>query len=132
MQNQEALSIASTFLRLRSDASIETLPVNETFWPRLISGELGTFHNEFLVSFYAFDADWPTWEKHPNGDEIGCLLAGSVTFVFEHDTGHRKVTLEESGAFAVIPKDTWHTAKVHRASRMLFITAGEGTQIRPA
>lgn len=127
-----AHNLLSTYIRLRPDASVETLAVDETFWPRLISGALGSFHNEYLVSCYDFDRDWDSWEKHPAGDEIVCLLSGAVTFVLEQSDGERTIELRDAGAFLVVPKDTWHTAKVSAPSRALFITAGEGTQHRSA
>lgn len=120
----------STYVRLRRDASVEPLPVDDTFWQRISSGELGSFHNEYLVSGYVFDVDWPMWEMHPNGDEIVCLLSGAVTLVLECEDGQRDIELTGSGTFVVIPKGTWHTARVSEPSRMLFITAGEGTQHR--
>lgn len=104
--------------------------MDEGFWERLASGELGTFRNEYLVSCHAFDSDWSSWEMHPKGDEIVCLLEGAVTFLLEEGGETRRVALEESGAFVVVPKGTWHTARVSAPSRMLFITAGEGTQHR--
>ena len=75
--------LCSTFARLRSDASIEPLSVDAAFWARLSSGELGSFRNEFLVASHKLTADWSTWEMHPNGDEIVCLLSGSATFLLE-------------------------------------------------
>jgi mannose-6-phosphate isomerase-like protein (cupin superfamily) len=132
MSRGSGLNIETTFLRLRSDASVESLPVDDKFWQRLITGELGTFHNEFLVLFHEFDSDWLMWEMHPNGDEVGCLLSGSVTFRFECENGYEETRLEESGAYVIVPRGTWHTAKVHAPSRMLFITAGESTETRDA
>jgi mannose-6-phosphate isomerase-like protein (cupin superfamily) len=127
-----ACDFQSTYLRLRPDASIEKLPV-EGFWPRLMAGELGNFHNEYLVTTADYSADWPSWEIHPNGDEIVCLLSGAVSMTLEAaDGSHSQIELTRSGSFAFIPRATWHTAKVARQSRMLFITAGEGTQTRPA
>ncbi len=124
------LNLASTFLRLRPDASVEPLPVDDSFWRRLTAGELGDFHNEYLVALHAFDSDWPTWEMHPNGDELVCLLEGAVTFVLETADGNRAVELDRSGAFVLVPRGTWHTARVTKPARMLFITAGEGTEHR--
>ena len=70
--------LQSTYLRLRPDCSIERLPVDAQFWPRLIGGELGDFHHEYLVTSHACDADWTNWEMHPNGDEIVALLSGAA------------------------------------------------------
>ena len=51
------LDLSSTFLRLRADASAEPLNVDETFWQRLTSGQLGDFHHERLVAGGNFEAD---------------------------------------------------------------------------
>ena len=82
------LSLSSTYLRLRPDSSIEPLPV-EGFWPRLMSGELGDFHNEYLVTSAQYAADWPAWEMHPHGEEIVCLLSGAARMVLEAADGTR-------------------------------------------
>lgn len=130
MSASDPPDLASTFVRLRSDGSAEPLPVDDSFWQRLASGQLGTFRDEHLVSCYAFNADWTSWEMHPKGDEIVCLLSGSVTFVLEELHGNREILLDRANAFAIVPRGTWHTAKVHEPSSMLFITPGEDTQHR--
>jgi len=124
------LNLTSTYLRLRSDASIEPLSVDKTFWDRLTTGQLGKFHHEFLVSSHAVVNDWSVWEMHPNGEEVVLLLDGQVTFILEHENGDLAVELVETGSFVVVPKGTWHTVKVRERATMLFITAGEGTQHR--
>lgn len=124
-------NIASTYLRLRPDATVEPLAVDEQFWQRLIEGRLGRFHNEFMVSLLTFETDWTMWEMHPRGDEIVCLLSGAVAFVLEREDGTETIDLETSGDFLVVPQGTWHTATVSEPARMLFITAGEDTQHRP-
>ena len=124
------LKLDSTYLRLKADAPAEPLPVDETFWPRLIAGELGDFHNEYLVTLLSFDSDWTGWEKHPQGDEIVVLLEGAVTFVLDRDGKHAETALDESGTYVIVPRGTWHTARVRKPARMLFITPGEGTETR--
>ena len=131
MQNSIGpFNLTSTFLRLRPNASIEPLPVNDTFWQKITTGQLGRFHNEYLVTTHTFDADWPIWEIHPNGDEIVCLLSGTVVLVLESVEGTKSIELSNSGDYALVPENTWHTAKANGPCRMLFITAGEGTQHR--
>lgn len=124
------MDLTSTFVRLRSDGSVETLSVDETFRPRITAGQLGSFHHACLVSSYTFDADWSTWEMHPKGDEVVCLLSGSVTFVLERASGNEEILLDRADAFIVVPRGTWHTARVRVPSTMLFITPGEDTQHR--
>ena len=79
---------------------------------------------------HAFETDWSIWEMHPKGDEIVCLLSGSVTFILEHEGGTQAIEPTESGSYVIVPKGTWHTAKARDPCRMLFITAGEGTEHR--
>lgn len=123
-------NIDSDVLRLRGDASVEPIAVDEDFWRKLAHGEFGNFHHEYLVSCHAFDRDWTSWEMHPHGDEMVCLLEGAVTFVLERDGEERSFELHRSGDFLIVPKGAWHTARVREPARMLFITAGEGTQHR--
>ena len=82
--------LTSTFLRLRPDASVEPLAVDGAFWQKLTTGQLGNFHNEYMVGTHAFEADWPMWEMHPNGEEIVYLLSGSTAF---HSRDGRGLTL---------------------------------------
>lgn len=124
--------LQSTYLRLRPDCSIEKLPVDDQFWPRLIGGGLGNFHHEYLVTSHGFDADWTNWEMHPNGDEIVALLSGEATLILEAADGVRsEVSLSQPGSYAFVPRGTWHTAKVATPTTLFFITAGEGTRHRP-
>jgi quercetin dioxygenase-like cupin family protein len=105
--------------------------VNEEFWPALIAGRLGPVHR--LVSYFSFDADWSSWERHPAGEEFVCLLAGEVELHLEKEDGTRdSVVLDAPGAFVLVPPNTWHTGKVRRPAKMLFVTPGEGTENRPA
>lgn len=131
--SQPPLNLGSTYLRLRPDCSVEKLTVDEQFWPRLMGGQLGDFHNEYLVTSFRHDGDWPMWEMHPAGDEIVCLQSGRVTFVLEDADGRgSELQLETPGSFAFVPRGTWHTARNAQNATLLFITPGEGTQHRPA
>jgi len=126
-----SLDLSTTFLRLRSDVRVEPLPVGEDFWQKIAAGQLGTFRNEYLVTTHAFDANWPFREMHPMGDEVVAVLSGKIEFVLETAAGDRHLRLDGPGRFLIVPRGTWHTAKVAEPCRLLFITAGEGTQHRP-
>ena len=83
------------------------------------------FKGRVLVSWFRFDTDWDTWEMHPAGDEIVCLVSGRASFEFQ---GRGVVAeLAEPGSFLVVPRGTWHTAHTSLPTAMLFITPGEGT-----
>lgn len=125
-------NLSSTYLRLRPDSSIERLPAGADFWTRLAGGQLGDFRNEFLVTSAEYQGDWPSWEIHPMGDEIVALLVGAARLILEAPDGSRsELALAGPGSYAFVPRGHWHTAKVSEPTRMLFITAGEGTRTRP-
>ena len=128
----QPLHLASTHLRLRPDTSVETLTVDETFWMRLASGALGSFHDEYLVTLQRYAEAWSMSEMHPAGDEVVCLIDGAMDFELEEDAGTRIVALRGAGEFVIVPRGTWHTARPQPRATLLFITPGEGTRHRPA
>ena len=83
-----------------------------------------------LVSLHTFTEPWDSWEMHPLGSELVACLDGTITVHQEHDTGVDMVTLHAGDAVINDP-GVWHTADVEESARVLFITAGEGTQNRP-
>jgi quercetin dioxygenase-like cupin family protein len=122
--------IASTFVALDDASRARPLPVTDSFWPDLIGGRLGTVSR--LISSFSFDADWSSWERHPAGEEFVCLIEGEVELHLEKDGMRDTVVLDRPGAYVLVPTNTWHTAKVRKPARMIFVTAGEGTENRPA
>jgi uncharacterized glyoxalase superfamily protein PhnB len=82
------------------------------------------------VSSFTFDCDWPNWEIHPHGDELVCALHGDFDLVLDEPRGQRWVQLTRPGDFVIVPRGTWHTARVHAPSTALFITPGQGTMNR--
>ncbi|MEB3213402.1 MAG: cupin domain-containing protein [Leptolyngbyaceae bacterium] len=125
-----SLSIMSTFVVMDGDGSAIPIPVSDTFFKDL-EHQFGDFKGKHLISHFAFDEDWDSWEMHPAGDELVYLLSGQVDVVLEHDAEDTKVPMKTPGEFAIVPKGVWHTIKVRTPSSMLFITPGAGTQHRP-
>jgi mannose-6-phosphate isomerase-like protein (cupin superfamily) len=93
--------------------------------------ELDRFGGGWLITEFECAADWTNWEMHPDGEEFVYLLSGEAVLVLEQPAGVSKVPLSGRAA-VVVPRGVWHTAKVSRPSRMLFVTRGRGTQHRPA
>jgi mannose-6-phosphate isomerase-like protein (cupin superfamily) len=122
----KALKLASNFVVLNDSFQAETVAVTDDLYKRL-DEEYKEFAGHLLISSYAFDADWPTWEVHPAGDEFVILVSGDVDLVLAKEGGDETVRLSEPGTFAIIPRNTWHTARVRSHSVMMFITPGEGT-----
>jgi mannose-6-phosphate isomerase-like protein (cupin superfamily) len=124
-----ALNPQRTYVHLAAGAATQ-LPGGEEFWS-MPEAEMERYGNGWLVSEFEFAADWPNWEMHPHADEFVYLLSGSVEVHLEQQDGLHKVALNGSGA-VVVPRGIWHTAKVTAPSRMLHVTRGAGTQLRPA
>lgn len=100
------------------------------FWAAAFAESHPAIHKDMgsLISRYAFNEDWKSWEKHPHGDELIYITKGKMTFILE---GKGEIALKEGDAF-LIPKGTWHTAKVSEPSAALFITYGYGTEHKDA
>lgn len=65
------------------------------------------------------------------GEELVCLLSGEADFVLLQDDKEQVIHLKEAGSYLIVPRGTWHTARVRQACAMLFITPGEDTAHRP-
>ncbi|VXC46650.1 cupin [Massilia sp. 9I] len=118
-----------TYVHLADDGKAQEVS-GDSFW-QLPPEEFERFGKGWLVSEFAFTEDWPTWEMHPEGDEIVYLLSGSVELLLDRGGEIQTIAMEGSGA-VVVPRGVWHTAKLRLPSRMLHVTRGEGTQNRPA
>ena len=125
----KAFNLASHFVVLRPDHAATLVAVTPTLFEDL-DRTFGGFKDHLLVSAFAFDTDWPTWERHPAGDELVLLLSGEATLVLETEHGEEAVTLREPGTYVMVPQGTWHTARTSTLTRMVFITPGEGTENR--
>lgn len=123
--------LRSTFAVLKPDQSADLVTVMPSVFQELDRRYAG-FRGHVLVSLFSFEADWPSWERHPAGDELVCLISGEVTMVLERDGVEDKAELRNPGEFVLIPKGTWHTARTRVPTTMLFVTPGEGTQNKPA
>lgn len=100
--------------------------VSERFYQEL-DEDFDDFAGHVLVQKFSFDAPWPTWEVHPEGDEFVYLVAGDTDFLLREGSRERTVRLSQRGSYVVVPKGAWHTARPHAATTLLFVTPGEGT-----
>lgn len=123
---KKALRLASNFVVLNNSFQADTVEVTEDLYQRL-DEEYKEFAGHLLISSHAFDADWPTWEVHPAGDEFVILVSGAVDLVLAQNGQDETIRMTEPGTFVIVPRNTWHTARVRSHSVMMFITPGEGT-----
>jgi len=107
------------------EASVE---VNDSLLYQRLNQNYEDFEGHELISCHTFSQNWSSWEIHPKGDEIVVLLSGKIEFVLDFENEQRVVALESEGDYAIVPKNTWHTARTSTLTKMLFITPGEGTE----
>lgn len=122
----QAIRLASNFVVLDGQFRASVVEVSPELYSRL-DEEFSDFKGHLLISSYAFDEDWPTWEVHPAGDEFVILVSGDVDLVLARASGRETIRMTEPGTFAIVPRNTWHTARIRKTSVMMFVTPGEGT-----
>ena len=124
-------NLSSTFVVMAPDQSATKVPVTPTVYEDL-DRTFGDFKGHSLVAMHTFESDWPSWEIHPKGDEIVALVSGKAEMVFEKREGksEKRFVLEKPGDFIVVPRGTWHTAKISSRTVLMFVTPGEGTENR--
>lgn len=130
MPQSPNLDLESTFVVVEPDHAAIPVAVTPTIFEEL-DRRFDHFKGRLLVSSFSFESDWGTWEIHPAGDEIVCLLSGDVLMILDRNGVEETVHLRDPGSFVIVPKGTWHTARTSVATKMLFVTPGEGTQNKP-
>jgi quercetin dioxygenase-like cupin family protein len=128
MSNSETPpDLASTFVVVDRDLRADAIAVTDSFWTDL-ERRFPDFAGHTLIFSFSLSADWPTWEIHPEGDEVVCLLSGEANMILQADTGEEVVHLGKPGSFLIVPKGAWHTARIPEHATMLFVTSGNGTE----
>lgn len=79
-----------------------------------------------LVSLHTFTEPWPTWEVHPEGEELVVCTDGAIT-LHQDAAGQVRTVVLRAGDAVVNPRGVWHTADVDEPCTCLFVTAGLGT-----
>jgi quercetin dioxygenase-like cupin family protein len=84
-----------------------------------------------IVSLFRFEESWTSWEMHPQGEEVVCVVQGHMTLHQELPDGSRQSTELGPGEYAINPRGAWHTADAAEPVVALFITPGKDTTHRP-
>lgn len=83
-----------------------------------------------LVSLFRFEESWDSWEMHPHGEEMVCVMQGHLILHQELTDGSRHSFELGPGDYAINPRGAWHTADASAPVVALFITPGRGTTHR--
>lgn len=124
----QPLDPRSTYLFLTGEETVSAEEIGDDFWPSVMEGRRQIEGR--LMTASDMTADWDHWEMHPKGEEILVLLSGDMQLVFDDGGSETVVTLAPAQA-VVVPRGVWHRGIVNAPSRLLAITAGEGTEHRP-
>lgn len=126
-----AKDILGTYLHFRDGGHANTVPAPDSFWGELAAGKHPQLDQGRLMSAFTFSGPWSMWERHPAGEELVMLLSGSATVVLEEAGREHTVQLGDPGAYVLVPRNVWHTARTSVPTTMLFLTPGAGTEHRP-
>ncbi|MGI9031141.1 MAG: hypothetical protein ACR2HP_14330 [Ilumatobacteraceae bacterium] len=83
-----------------------------------------------LVGVFHQEANWPTWERHPNGEEVVVLLSGRADLIQWLDGTERVIPLEPCHG-VINPVGVWHTARVQEPGDVLFTKPVAGPRTCP-
>jgi mannose-6-phosphate isomerase-like protein (cupin superfamily) len=72
------------------------------------------------------DVHYPTWEMHPEGDELLILASGSLSVEFRGERAKRMAALSPQAAL-VVPAGVWHRVIVHEPSVLIAVTPCHNT-----
>jgi mannose-6-phosphate isomerase-like protein (cupin superfamily) len=125
-----APALSTTYVHLPDEISANPVPVSDTFWDELASGDRPALERGRLVTQFDFSSNWPNWERHAFGDELVILLSGSAELLLDLPSGTSRTRMSAPGEFVLVPRDTWHTARTDKECSMLFITHCPGTEHR--
>ena len=126
-----ANEIVDTYLHFRDGGRADVVPVSDSFWAELSAGKHAQLDQGRLMSAFTFSEPWSMWERHPAGEELVMLLSGAATVVLDESGQQRTVELSTPGAYVLVPRNVWHTARTAVPTTMLFLTPGAGTEHRP-
>jgi hypothetical protein len=121
---------SKTYLALRSSGEARPIAVDAAFWEDVAAGKYPVLDDGWLVGAYPMDADWTTWEMHPEGEEVLTLLSGELELIVD-EGGQLSTVVMVPGRTFVMPRGAWHRGIVKKPAVMLGLTWGKGTQHRP-
>ena len=123
-------TLDQTYVHLTAEGHATPILVTPDFWATI--GERTELHDGFLVTRSRMTEDWPHWEMHPEGEEILILLSGAMDLLLDDGERQWTVELRPDRNTWINRRGVWHRGLVREPSDVVFLTAGRGTQHRPA
>jgi mannose-6-phosphate isomerase-like protein (cupin superfamily) len=131
MSTNQPEKILHSYLHVQDGGKTEQIAVTEQFWSDVVNSARPELNQGRLMSAFSFSENWPSWERHPAGEELVMLLSGSAVLLLEEASGERALRLDTVGSYVLVPQGLWHTARTTQPTTLLFLTPGAGTEHRP-
>lgn len=137
MNEHGPIDLSRTPIHLPSIAG-EAAPAQALSWFTFDGSSFGRYVQEHcseaapgrLLMVETMTNDWPSWERHTEGDEIVIILAGTGTFHQKFGKETRSSPFAAGDTF-INPKGIWHTADVTSPMRAIYLTPCPGTEHAP-
>jgi mannose-6-phosphate isomerase-like protein (cupin superfamily) len=133
----ESFDLMSTNVFLEDGGKGTVVPLTDSFWPELISGNYKSEETRlfgegsgWMLGAYEMTEDMQHWEMHPSGDEFLVCVAGSYDVILDLPDGE-KIAALPAGNTCKVPQGVWHRQEVREPGRIVSITFGRGTEHRP-
>jgi len=107
------------FVHLASDQRATFHRESPEYWEK--PSERPPLRDGRILSVFEYDSTWHHWERHPVGDEFALVITGEIDLLLDQPSGTDTIRLCGSQC-ALIPEGAWHTVRVVRHSRLLFVT----------
>lgn len=131
MENGAKFSLSGMRIHLSDEQRVRSLRANAALWERLKSdrglraGRLLGVHTVRTND----DVHASQWERHPNGDEVLCVVSGRIDVVLQEPSGERLIPLEPQTGF-IVPQGVWHRLLVKEPAVLVGVARHEDTQLR--
>lgn len=117
-QRTAAMRLQDNFIHLAPDGSVRFFVKN----PELMNGRVLALHRVNGPE----DVHFPTWEMHPEGDELLIVASGSLAVEFREEELNWTEPLTPQTA-CIVRAGTWHRLIVHEPSVLIAITPRPNT-----
>lgn len=131
MQHAAKFSLPGARIHLSDEQGVQPLRIDAGFWKRITSDPALRAGRMLGVEAVRSDDDVhaSTWERHPNGDELLCVVSGRIDVVLEESAGERLIPLEPLTGL-IVPQGVWHRLRVKEPAVLIGVTRHADTQHR--
>jgi mannose-6-phosphate isomerase-like protein (cupin superfamily) len=131
MNRGAKFSLPGMRIHLSDAEGAQLLPADSAFWKRVTSDPELSEGRMLGIEAVRTDDDVHAskWERHPNGDELLCVVSGQIDVVLEESSGERLISLGPLNGL-IVPQGVWHRLLVREPAVLIGVTRHADTQHR--